>query len=154
MRRLVSFLIVALLFPLTALAQGGCPTDTGGPAVVLNPRTLQAELTEHTATLPDGTATVTAYALGWYAQGATAPTSGTAIPKASFALVSGTQYCYQTTLPDISGIPIGAPYVAVLKAVRATDGTESAWSAPSNPFARVGPPASPAKVTLRKQGIS
>jgi hypothetical protein len=52
----------------------GCPTEPP-TAVAVNPTKVRAELPEQTAVLLDGTPAVTGYTFGWYAEGATAPTT-------------------------------------------------------------------------------
>lgn len=114
----------------------GCPAEPP-TSVTVNPTKVRAELPEQTAVLLDGTPAVTGYTFGWYAEGASAPTSTVPLAKTAFTLVAGTTLCYDATLPIATGTPIGQKYLAVLKALRGT--TESAWSAPSNPFGFEGP---------------
>jgi hypothetical protein len=114
----------------------GCPVEPP-TAVAVNPTKVRAELPEQTAVLLDGTPAVTGYTFGWYAEGASAPTTSVPMPKTSFTLLAGTTFCYDAPLPAMSGVPLGQKYLAMLKTLRGT--TESAWSAPSNPFGFEGP---------------
>jgi|OpeIllAssembly_1097287.scaffolds.fasta_scaffold47359_1 hypothetical protein len=142
-------LLVALfliLSPVFAHAQG-CPAEPIG-SVTVNPTKIRAELPEQTALLLDGTPAVTGYTFGWFAEGASAPTTSTPIAKTAFTLVAGTTLCYEAPLPALTGIPLGQKYIGVLKTLRGT--MESAWSAPSNPFGFEGPVQPPAAVRIRK----
>lgn len=114
----------------------GCPVEPP-TSVTVNPTKVRAELPEHTAVLLDGTPAVTGYTFGWYAEGAQAPTTSVPMAKNAFTLVVGTTYCYDANLPAMTGIPVGQKYLAAMKTLRGT--TESAWSAPSNPFGFEGP---------------
>ena len=134
----ILFAILFLACALPALAQTpiGCPVEPP-TSVTVNPTKVRAELPEQTAVLLDGTPAVTGYTFGWYAEGASAPTSTVPLPKTAFVLLAGTTRCYDAPLPAMSGTPIGQKYLAVLKTLRGTD--ESAWSGPSNPFGFEGP---------------
>lgn len=125
----------------------GCPADPV-TSVTVNPTKVRAELPEQTATLLDGTPAVTGYTFGWYAEGASAPTSQVAIAKTAFVLVPATTFCYEAPLPTMTGIPLGQKYLAALKTLRGT--AESAWSAPSNPFGFEGPAQAPTAVRIKK----
>jgi hypothetical protein len=125
----------------------GCPAEPI-TAVTVNPTKVRAELSEQTALLLDGTPAVTGYTFGWYAEGASAPTSQVGVAKTAFALVAGTTFCYEAALPTMTGTPIGQKYLAALKALRGA--TESAWSAPSNPFGFEGPVAPPGWIRIKK----
>lgn len=135
--------VVGLAWVGEARAQG-CPAFDP-TLVTVNPERILAELPEHTATLADGTQAVTKYVLGWMLRGAVQPVQQADIPKTAFTLIAGTSYCYGATLQTpLPSIPIGGPeYVAVLCAVRETDGLMSDWSVPSNPFVYAGPPGVP-----------
>lgn len=129
-------LTVSVANTVSAQTPIGCPAEPP-TAVTVNPTKVRAELPEQTAVLLDGTPAVTGYTFGWYAENATAPTTSVPLAKTAFTLVSGTTFCYDATLPAMSGTPIGQKYLAALKSLRGT--TESAWSAPSNPFGFEGP---------------
>jgi len=147
------WLFVAFLFtvlsPVVVHGQTpvGCPADPV-TSVTVNPTKVRAELPEQTATLLDGTPAVTGYTFGWYAEGASAPTAQVAIAKTAFVLVPATTFCYEAPLPTMTGIPLGQKYLAALKTLRGT--TESAWSAPSNPFGFEGPAQAPTAVRIKK----
>lgn len=151
MKRLV---LVALVFALmgfasAALAQTpvGCPAEPS-TSVTVNPSKVRAELPEQTATLLDGSPAVTGYVFGWYAEGASAPTSQVPLAKTAFALVAGTTFCYEATLPPMTGTPIGQKYLAAMKSQRGAE--ESAWSVPSNPFGFEGPVTAPPWLRVKK----
>ena len=148
MNRILGLVVVLLLAMVCAAhAQTGCPTSSG-TAVVVNPTTVQAELPEHTVMLLDGSPAVTGYTLGWYAEGASAPTSTAPIAKSAWTLVAGTGMCYETPLPSL-GVPLGQKYYAAANAVRGT--VVSPWSAASNPFGFESPTPRPVGVIrLRK----
>jgi hypothetical protein len=146
----VTFLMFVLLgLVATAAAQTpvGCPPDPI-TTVTVNPTKVRAELSEQTTLLLDGSPAVTGYTFGWYAQGATAPTSQVAIAKTAFALVASTTFCYEAPLPPMTGTPFGQKYVAALKTLRGTE--ESAWSVPSNPFGFEGPVVPPGWIRIKK----
>jgi hypothetical protein len=150
---LVLWFAVAVLFTILSpvLVHGqtpvGCPAEPI-TAVTVNPTKVRAELPEQTATLLDGTPAVTGYTFGWYAEGASAPTSQVALAKTAFVLVPQTTFCYEAPLPTMTGIPLGQKYLAALKTLRGT--AESAWSTPSNPFGFEGPAQPPTAVRIRK----
>lgn len=124
----------------------GCPVEPPS-AVTVNPTKVRAELPEQNAVLLDGTPSVTGYTFGWYAEGASAPTSSAPLAKTAFVLVGGTTFCYEAPLP-FAGIPIGQKYLAMLKSLRGT--MESVWSGPSNPFGFEGPVVPPTWLRIRK----
>lgn len=140
-------LVLLLVATTTAFAQPvGCPTEP--MSVTVNPTKIRAELADQERIMLDGLPAVTGYVLGWYAEGASAPTSQLPVAKATFSLVPATTFCYDAPLPPLTGIPIGQKYFAALKTLRGTE--ESAWSVPSNPFGFENPPVPPGWTRVKK----
>lgn len=142
------FLTLLFLFVPTYVFAQGCPTISL-PTVVMNPTIVEIDSPEHNLLLADGSPAVTGYKLGWFAEGAAAPTSNVDLAKNTFTLVTGTSTCYRAPLPPFTGVPIGpTKFIAVVKAVRGTQ--ESDWSGQSNFFGIAGNPTKISVIFLIK----
>lgn len=150
MRTLLTLALVLLATP--ALAQNPCTTPSDNSILGSStPARLFAELSDLTATLPDGTAVNVDYQYGAWPAGAnvqtTPPTQGpSTLPKTSFAPVPGFPGCYELTggLPGL--IPSQARMVVALRSRGQPNAAVpiSSWSAPSNSFSLASTPVNPA----------
>lgn len=150
-----ALMVLACLVAVPAWAQNPC-------TVPLQHQILQssganqfwAELPDHTATRPDGSAVTLSYQYGAWLDGqnpnTTPPTQGpSTIPKSGFVLVAGFANCYKLTggLPAL--MPTEARMIAGLRSVGA--GGSSGWVA-SDSFSLASTPvipAAPGQVRIR-----
>jgi len=152
--RTLAFAAACLLWTATLSAQTNPCTQPLPPGTAITASSeVYATLPDHTAVVA-GLPVVTEYQFGFFLPGvdpATGqPVTLVTIPKASWVLVTGTTNCYHVKPVELLAMPVNADRRGAVKARRTTpDVAESAWSAPTNPFARVGPPAVPtgARVT-------
>ena len=112
---------------------------------VINPRRLVFTASpDHATVLSDGSPSVAAYEVRWFAAGAVAPLSSATLGKPA-PNASGVITVDLSML--IAGIPIGVGYTAKVVAVgQAGEGI----SAPSNPFDVASPPRPATNVALSR----
>jgi len=156
MMRTLAVCVTLLLLTSAVSAQTNPCTAALSPGVIVSANSeIFATLANHT-TVVSGIPIVESYLFGIYPASMDAtlpnfsPPTQVAIPKASWALVVGTPDCYHVKIAELLQIPVNVDQRGVLKARRTTTSpADSAWSVPTNPFVRLGPPAVPtgARVT-------
>ncbi len=143
--------VVFVLSAVSAFAQNPCTTPSTNAIVTTAPARLFAELSDLTATLPDGTAVNVDYQYGAWNAGqdvnAVPPAQGpSTLPKTAFAPVAGFPGCYELTggLPGL--IPSQTRMVVALRSRGQPNASVpiSPWSAPSNSFSLASTPVNPA----------
>jgi len=154
MRRILPLVCGVLLCASVSYAQNPCTAALSTGVVVSANSEIFATLINHT-TVVSGIAIVDTYLFGIYPASMDAtlpnfsPPTQVAVPKASWALVAGTPDCYHVKIAELMQIPVNIDQRGVLKARRTTTSpADSAWSVPTNPFVRLGPPAVPTGVRV------
>lgn len=134
-----------LLLSSPAFAQTNPCSTSAGTTVIVAPKNIAAQLPDQNATVLGSTSpAVVSYTLGYFAQGVDpntgAPVQSQTLDRTKFTLVAGTTDCYQYDATAagtvLSSYPVGAVFVAALRANGDPTIGNSAWGAVSSPFGK------------------